>query len=305
MNVDYSTRESITVRNPATANLMLDSEDRDHTKFPSPWDFQITERQTTIAGYFTRIGTTEIVLEWCSPNIINDIQGPTGQSAIVLDISGEGANTYDNIATVNLPTGQYTVAQALDVFVSLFNDLSGTTGTTVQFTPGALVGQNGLLTFTGGLVNIVGTALAVRLGFTLAGQDINGYFEEIEIECPDLRPFKFLDFVSYDLTYAQNVKDATTAGGIKDKNVLCRFYMTWEQEPTYDAYGYPILMGYRTFTVRRIFNPPKQIRWDPNLFVGNLRFEVYNSLGEIPVLPDQADWGYFTNWKMTLQLSEN
>ena len=62
-------------------------------------------------------------------------------------------------------------------------------------------------------------------------------------------------------------------------------------------------MGYTPFVVRRLFNPPKQIRWDSNLPVGNLAFTLYSDQGtplEV-VYPAIQD----TNWLMTLQLSEN
>jgi hypothetical protein len=67
-------------------------------------------------------------------------------------------------------------------------------------------------------------------------------------------------------------------------------------------------MGYSAFQVRRIFSPPKQIRWEPNLPVGNLAFQVYgNRSGGESELLDFAlisNAGGNINWLMTLQVSE-
>jgi hypothetical protein len=58
-------------------------------------------------------------------------------------------------------------------------------------------------------------------------------------------------------------------------------------------------MGYRPFNYRRLYNPPKQIRWDNIQPVGNLTFQVYNDQGVL------APMRTTTNWLMTLQLSED
>jgi len=64
----YGPEKAVTIRYPATANLMIDSSDRNTTRNPSAWDFQITKNQSIQNGFFTRVGTTEVVLEWCEPN---------------------------------------------------------------------------------------------------------------------------------------------------------------------------------------------------------------------------------------------
>ena len=118
----------------------------------------------------------------------------------------------------------------------------------------------------------------------------------IGIAQADLRPFRYIDFVSTQLTYNQNVKDASTATIVRD--VLARWYFAYDQPPTLDEYGFPILMGYSAFCLRRTFSPPKQIKWESNMPVGNLTFQLYNSAGEL--IETEAD----TSWQMTLQISE-
>ena len=285
MNLDFSTRESVTVRNPATANLMIDSNDRDETIFPTPWDFQITKRQSIMNGYFTRIGTSEVVLEWFESNI------GAGNNTIVFDISGTGANPYNSSDTIVLNEDNYTVARALDAIVQQLNDLSGTTGCVfsinnnlipprIECAGGVFVIQDGVL--QGQLDIISGPSKAIDAG----------------ILNPDLRPYRYIDFVSEDLTYNQNLKDNSTA--IHERNVLCRWYFSNDEQPVLDKYGFTILMGYTQFCFRRLYNPPKQIRWSADQPIGNLRFSVYDDLGELI-----TEFTGTSNWLMTLQLSEN
>ena len=59
-------------------------------------------------------------------------------------------------------------------------------------------------------------------------------------------------------------------------------------------------MGYKPFCLRRIFNPPKQIKWDQNLPVaGVMDFALYDNNGKLAATTDT------TNFLMTLQVSEN
>jgi hypothetical protein len=222
---------------------------------------------------------------------------------LFVDISGTGGNTFSGIESVTLPAGKYTVAKALKLLAQELDDLSGTTGasfTTVQ------IQEQWVLYCNDAIFSMDETLQgASRLAFQL---DINRPAEAVpgtgNVDsfvtpfCPDLRPYRYIDFVSSQLTYAQDLKDNSTAPTSRD--VLCRWYFADDQLPTLDEYGFPILMGYTLFTYRRIFNPPKQIKWDSNQPVGNLAFEVYGDTGSILPASDPN-----TNWLMTLQFSEN
>jgi hypothetical protein len=284
--VDYTPSEKgMTIRQPSTANLMIDSADRDTTPYPLCWNFTIQKRQSILNGFFTRIATTEVVLDWAEPNI--NFQDGTSVllSDFSLDISGVTYN-YD------LPIGFYTVAD-------LATGLSA--GTPVPAYPANTVltvgGFNGLLLFA---ATIGGASRSVVINPTaLTEKYFSGvlpFGNNTIVLNVDLRPTKFLDFVSNDLTYNQDLKDGSTS--TIERNVLCRWYFDWDNPPTYDAIGFPILMGYRNFTLRRLFNPPKQIQWSPNMPLGNLSFQVYGDNGE------QAGGGVITDWRMTLQISE-
>ena len=283
------TETAVTIRQPATANLMIDSKDRDTTQYPNPFDFQITRTNSIMNGFFTRIGTTEVVLEWCEDNIITDYN-----DTLVLDISG-ATNVKTGVSAV-LSAGIYTVGDCLDSLILAMNDVATnpapSTGVTFS-----IVNKEGFIYIeaSGGKFRInTPSKLQSQLGLPTN----NAYVSDMLVaECTDLRITRYIDFVSSQLTYNQDLKDNSTA--TYNRDVLCRWYMAWDDQPTYDQYGFPILMGYKKFVLRRLFNPPKQIRWTNNQPLGNIAFQVYDDKG---VLLSGSDPD---NWLMTLQFSEN
>jgi hypothetical protein len=274
----FGTDKAVTFRAPSTANLMVDSADRNNTLNPSAFNFQITRPNSIMNGFFTRCGTTEVVLEWGEPNIV--------EGQITLDISGTAVRS--NASTTLVLSSFLTVAQTLN----LIADLSGTNGVGISI--GEVEGVTSVIA-TGGKIRVVSTPLAVQLGLNLTPtlSDAVGI-----TGTPDLRLYRYIDFVSPSLTYNQDLKDTSTA--TYNRDVLCRWYMAEDTQELRDEYGFPILMGYEPFVRRRIFNPPKQIKWDMNIPVGNLVFEVYDDAGNL--LPQSEPK---TQWLMTLQLSEN
>lgn len=286
-----SNDKATTIRMPSVANLMIDTIDRDPNIYPSPFNFQITRQNNLQTGYFTRIAATEVVLEWCEPNVFQD------NSGVCIDISGVGANAYaNNDLCITLPTNFYNMAQLLDAIVAQFNLLSGTTGATFSIITG---GRNVIVDCSGAVFKFNPGVLTTQAELT---KDQNLAPFQAVGDCPDLRWYRYLDFVSEQLTYAQDVKDNTTANN--NRNVLLRWYMAWDNPPSYDTYGFPVLMGYSEFVCRRMFSPPKYIKWETNLPVGNLAFTVYDEQGGLVEKNDPGNF-YDTNWLMTLQLSEN
>ena len=287
MSQDFGTRPSVTIRPSATANLMIDSQDRSST-FVSPWDFQIVKRESILNGFFSRIATTEVVLDWCDPNISTALQNNT----IVFDLSGTGGNTHASTQTITLPDDFYTVENAIDEIVAQLDALSGTTG--MDFNVNQVNGSV-YIDCSGGDFTVAAGRLQNLLD--LFDQPTS---DSIKVgNCADLRPYRYIDFVCLDLTYAQMLKDNSTASYPRD--VLCRWYFAEDSQESLDGYGFPILQGYKTFCRRRIFNPPKYIRWDNNLPIGNLKFQVYDDSGAL-----LADYAAATSsWLMTLQISEN
>jgi len=290
---------------PSVANLMIDSDDRAFQSSEildsSPWEFQITRSANIQNGFFTRIGLTELVLNWCVPNL----QKKFSNTAFIFDVSGadiSGAKAFF------LPDGFYTMKKAIDCVVQGMNAAwAGNYFTVVQDCSGVGIDISGNSQW----IPLMTIPLPNQMGLPPEGQI--SYQKTQYMKCPDLRTIKYLDFVSPNLTYAQSVKDTNTTP--QPQNVVQRWYMTWDDQNNLDTYGFPIYQGYTPFSSRKAYNPPKQIRYDPQIPVGNLDWEVwgrfspafyavapllngYAPLAPLIGTPDES------SWMMSLQLSE-
>ena len=283
--------KAMPIRVPSTANLMVDSADRKTAVYPLCNDFQITKMNSILNGFFTRVGTTEVVFEWVVPNV---------------DPIQNGGFTYDTTGTVPSQNtfalgGFYNMEEAINALVEELNTF--TPGTGLTWAVVGLLGGGVQLTVTGG---VAGNTFEIDspLLIQMFKQNLAGTFGgtgtvefEFFVASADLRPTRYIDIVCNQLTNNQAVKDASTAPIVRD--VLCRWYFDQDYPVPNDAYGYPILMGYSPFHLRRLYNPPKQIQWQTNIPIGNLSFQLYNERGIL------VDVNSATNYLMTLQVSEN
>ena len=115
----------------------------------------------------------------------------------------------------------------------------------------------------------------------------------------------FVDIVCYNLTYNQSLKDADTG---TTRDILCRLWLT----P--DAFtGNMANLGSAPILVHRAFPFPKQIKWNADQPIGNLRFQVYDSQGYLLTTGDGLTGTQNTNlfydadmgdWSMTMLISE-
>ena len=287
-----STEKGVTIRQPSTANLMIDSKDRGPLETVS--NFQITRSNALLNGFFTRIGLTEMVLEWDQYNVS---QFPPVNNKLTIEAVGSTSGT--TTTTFTPVNGYYTAKLAIDFLLASLNTISATvvpatTWALTNPTPGRVVlTPNNPISI--GITGSLAKALNIDSGLIIAPYDSNTPL--VVGLGVDLRPFRFLDFVSNQLTYNQSLKDASTTPAVRD--VLTRWYMDYDVPPQYDAYGFPILMGYAPIYNRRIFNPPKQIKWDPTQPIGNVSFQIYDEHGNLALTNDQT-----SNFLMTLQVSE-
>lgn len=266
----------ITIRYPATANLLIDSIDR--TSGTSA-DFVINKKYSIMNGFFHRLAVTEVVVDWC----VDNISATTKNNILTVDIAAV-------ISTVTLDDGSYTVAQALDALIIKLN--ASALGVTFSLTDGP-----GYKILHGdGNFAIVETDLSIQLNLYSGVADT-----DFDINCPVLLPYTYIDITSPELTYNQALKDTTTNDF--EQNVLYRWYLAWDTPVAVDAYNYPIYQGYERFIARRVLPFPKQIRWENNMPVGQLSFKVFSSNGLL-LSPAQTGNGEF-EWKMTLLVSEN
>ena len=291
--MSYEPQEKgVPIRQPATANLMIDSADR-NGKYTSPFDFQIERNNSIMNGFFSRIGTTEVVLEWNQPNGAKLANTAPNFQILVSTSSGFTSTTIQNLAFSNV---FYTASNALDALVGQLD---------VQFAPNTfaistVAGTTALAASPGLTFAISTNAYTKALGLDTVSSFVST-FNVADISAPDLRPYRYIDFTSQQLTYNQDLKDNSTANISRD--VLCRWYFDYDNPAPLDGYGFPIEMGYEPFKIRRLFNLPKQIKWNPNQPLGNLGFQVYGN-GELsPIVPINKPNG--SEWLMTLQFSEN
>lgn len=256
----------VDIRNPSTANLYIDSLDRveNGSQFAESSNFTIASNQSLMNGFFTRLGMTEIVLDWSIPNISTDLSNNT------FDISFNSV-----VTTITLEDGIYNVKSALDTIVSLLN--AAAIGVVFSIT------QVNNQTFLAGdsAFEIIETELASQLKFVF--NELSD--TQLITQTPNLNTIGYLEFVCNVLTNNQKVKDGTTNTNTT-KDVIYRWNFAWDNVPTYsDAYGFPINQGYAPFRARRYLSFPKQINWSPNQPIGNLNFQVYDDKGVILNIP--------------------
>jgi len=293
-------RGGTTIRNPSTANLLIDSSDREGG---TSANFIIQKKNSILNGFFSRLAVSEVILNWSVPNI----SSATQNDVFTINIDGVG-----EISALVLD-GNYTVAQALEAIVEDLNN-QGNLPPNTTFVLGNVSGPGTLVTLTTTELQTVFTVqdtfLARQLGFTT----FNGLDDtSVPIRgAPFLLPYRYIDFVSNDLTYNQALKDATTT--TYDRTVLYRWYFAWSDSPQLDSLGFPILQGYTRFCARRDIPFPKQIRWENNMPIGQISFQVFNDQGELlipsqvqPVDNESTPPTTYSNmeWGMSLLVSED
>lgn len=288
------TNKGVDIRNPSSANFLIDSEDRanynattvyEGTPLITAANFTITKPgQNLVTGFFTRLAMTELCLTW---NIYN-VSAIAGNNTTGVSVRNVSTNTTVNY-TVTLPTGNYTVKTALDAFVALLNSSVVPNGLFTGAPAPDRAGKRAIQItnthefafyrttplppspspFTPNLTQCLGFAVQEDLTSVLRQTSWTAYK-------PCLLAYKYIDITCPQLASQQKLKDATTST-FDAIDVIYRFnFVNDDAFPvTYDDYGYPILPGYKPFNIKRTIPFPKQVRWDPLLPLGNLQFITY------------------------------
>jgi hypothetical protein len=309
-----------TIRQPSTALLTIDSEDR-YTDFiqaraspSSPYNFAISKTESLMPGFMTRIGVSEVNFPWVIPNI----NLKTNQIQLVYQV-GAAAPVTQVIALIpgfNTPTALAGFIQAsVQVFVPtftmvygdgddpLFSYAAGVAGTVVGFLP---------MTYNSPAYPYSSQTkqLFDLLGFTNANQTPaaggNGVFTFAQA-------IRYVDIVCSQLTNSQAQKDQTSQTVARD--MLCRIYLgdgggsgQSTVQPSNAAFCPP---GCAPTTIYRNFTMPKQIQWIPNQNIpGYLQFTVYDDTGDLLdkslVIPGNilSYTSQVLDWSMTMLISE-
>jgi hypothetical protein len=244
--------KAVTTRVASTAMLSVDSLDRVQTNnAQSSSNFIINKAESLFNGFFNRIAMTEIVLDWCIPNVSEYLEN----NEFTVTVGG-------TTITIDVPDGTYTIAECIDTIVALLN-APGPGGfgagtfrvedrTGAVWVPGTSIGLAFLATTGGGNFTITPTNLSQAMG--IDGTVANSQFPFI---CPKLLPYYYIDFVSPQLTYNQDLKDNTTS--VVTRDTLYRWVFAYDNASVtpLDKYGYPILQGYKSFVARRYLSFPE------------------------------------------------
>jgi hypothetical protein len=317
---------AVTVRPSSTANFYVDSLDK---RTGSSGDFIINKKQSLFNGFFKRIAVSEVVLDWGIPNIA----AWWGNNNMTVINVTTGANITP---PTPLPDGFYTSIQALSEIAALLNAEAIALGDPLRLE----------VQFTGLDVKLVSTGVGndpfyvfwidgidppyalARQFFTTAQLAGAGTANtEIIMASPRIQGTTYVDIVSPQLTYNQDLKDGTTADIGRD--VLYRWYFADDTVPTArEKFPYtfpavapapavtiltdtqvPVLQGYTPFVLRRALPYPKQIRWENKQPIGQVSFQAYDDRGRL-INSANFPWtngygGANFQFQMSMLLSEN
>lgn len=297
----------VDIRMPSTALLGVSSADRyanktqKQTSPSSPFDVLLTSKQNFLNGFFTRIALTEVRIPWLLPTIQANRQDTmkleyrTGgvTTPFTLRIRGDAWYTPTTLATevqramrsaspidggVNKPSFTCTY----DATQYRFTYATNVVGDTMRFLPTLDDPATGLYEM---MAWIPSALVASSFGRT-----------------PKMIFTEFIDIVSNQLTYAQDVKDGDT--GTITRDVVARIYLAPE------GFSDPTLIGSAPFVLYRQFQTPKQIKWDTNLPIGQLSFEIYDDKGNVLTsgFPAGTQSNFYDDllgdWSITLLVSE-
>ena len=296
VHTQIADQRGVDIRNPSTANLFINSTDRTGGNIGPLNNAVYFKDEATMNGFFTRLAVQEIILSYNGYNISD---GTLNNAYLEFFVQAFPAVVF----TAFLEDGNYTVKDLLDKLVASMNEamvIAGHPTYVLSMQP------NDFGTGYGIALAVAGVPANWSLDAT-SESSLNEFirfsdpyvFSSFHLPVnPDLRPFYFLDFVSSQLTYNQEVKDGTTQP--ENRDVMYRWYFAWDDSGERDAYGYPILQGYLPFVQRRCIAFPKQIKWSPNQPIGGLQIDIYDSTGSLV----EDAWLEYTEYQFTLLASE-
>jgi hypothetical protein len=323
--VEETLDHAVTIRPSSTANFFVDSLDKaDGTST----DFVINKAASLFNGFFNRIAVNEVVMDWGLPNVAQW----WGNNFLTVSVNPGGGAVLGTTYTVVLPDQFGSALDILNALVTALNAAPGMTATFSVGTSGTRVGLGATQDFAvvweqsatdatvpAGTKPYYAPQNALARGLFSSSQLYTGVlpapiiapqFDVVQyVVSPLVLGTRYVDFVSPQLTYNQDLKDSTTAPIVRD--AIYRWYFAWDTNSGTDIltgsptlYPYYIYQGYKPFNQRRILPYPKQIRWDNTAPIGQVGFQVFDDRGRL------LDTSLFTpsanfQFQMSMLLSEN
>ena len=282
---------------------------------PYSHNFTIQSPAALIYGYITKIIVSQIQLQYNIPTV------NLGKNDTFYIADGNRARLPEQVV---IPHGFYyadELAAALQVLIRA-TTIGALADITVVFVPrdGFIFTSNSAppLTFyfpdipelqlrpgVGGVVtpdtinNILKTYRL--LGLTIA----NSYnvvpftaTTQVSFDYPTFLYTPYIDVYSDVLTNYQKIKDTNTSVQ-KPKGMVARIYVSGTGQ--IQTTGSVSALGTAPFVMTSDLNSPKVIRWEPNVAIPSIDFQLLDQYGEF--IPGAAD-GFSTEFQMTLLCSE-
>jgi|694.fasta_scaffold132877_2 hypothetical protein len=263
-------------------------------------NFTIQSPGALIYGYIQRIVVSQIQVQYNIPTVV------FGRNDAFTLIVPPGPNDFYD---VNIPFGYYTPEELAAVLQIQIRNLTPATDMIVTFNPARGFNFNSAahpFTFLDPEFLDEEDAPPAYKAYRLLGitRKETGFTTANEIETSEYPNFlytPYIDILSDVLTNYQTVKDTNTST-FKPKGLIARVYLsgTGNLQPTEYApnvSGSSKALGSTPFTVTADLNSPKIIRWNPDVAVPSVDFQLRDCYGDL--IPTTED-GYNTEFQMTL-----
>jgi hypothetical protein len=297
----------VDIRQPSSALLGVSSADRYANKTQkqnnpsSPFDVLLTSKQNFLNGFFTRIALTEVRIPWLLPTIQANrqtrmlleyrtsagvttfftlqINGDVWYTPTTLAAEVQRAMRSNSVFDGNVNKPNFTCTYSATAYA--FTYATNVAGDTMRFLPTLNSNTTGL--------------------YEMMAWQTQGLLATAPSKVPKMIFTEFIDIVSNQLTYAQDVKDGDT--GDISRDVVARIYLAPE------GLSDPTQVGTAPFILYRQFQTPKQIKWDTNLPIGQLSFQVYDDRGNLltsgfPGTAAPSNDDLLGDWSISLLVSE-
>lgn len=308
--------DTVTMRNPQSALLLIDSQDRykltvegvyDQNPELNPNSIYINHQKLNGFGEIKRAGVTDVYFPWRTPNI--NIRNNT--FGLGLELTPGVFTTY----FITVPEGFYKPSELATAMQTIMNSVVGFQIFPATAPPTYLPAGGGWFVSTSPITNAFTitnatitfsqpTAAYISSAQSSIDQVINFNAPEeanavntFTGGIPSMAYTQYIDFVSTNLTKHQRLKDNLTQ--FNYTNIIYRLYLssgTYQTALTDDTY-----FGSRPADIYRQVPVPKFMLWNKNEMISAIDVKLYDDAGELLYIP-QENWD--ASYLITMLLSE-